>query len=344
MNISLSFEDKLSLISNLETMLSAGIPLIDAVDALIAETKGNQQKILRVLREDLSQGKTISESFAKFPNAFNRVIINLIKGGEKSGTLEAILKDLKTSIRSDMEFNSQLKGALAYPILVLVVFTGVILLMLIFVLPRIAVVLEGLNVELPWTTRLLIAFSHLLLDRPLQVAAGAGVLVFIFVLMFIFQRKTIVNGVLALPVISTLVRYIDLTRFTRSMSLLLGAGIPITESLDLSERVILRKDIHNAVILSHQMVVAGKTLSEGFKLHRKCFPGMMIMLTEAGERSGSLNVTMQELSEYFNWRVQETLKKVTILLEPIMLVVIGLMVGGLMLSILIPIYKLISSI
>lgn len=122
MAIRLSGNEKLVLVTNLGTMLSAGIPLLEAVDSVLEDAKGNQRKVLAVLKKDLNQGKNISESFAKFPEAFDQVTINLIKAAEEAGTLDTTLKDLNTSIRKDLEFNDKVKAALTYPVLVVFVF------------------------------------------------------------------------------------------------------------------------------------------------------------------------------------------------------------------------------
>ncbi|MCR4324320.1 MAG: type II secretion system F family protein [Candidatus Curtissbacteria bacterium] len=344
MSVTLSKKDKLMLISNLGTMLTAGIPILEAVESLASDSKGNQKKIIETLHADLNQGRTISSSFAKFPKAFDPVTVNLVKAAEESGTLDSSLKDLTVGIKKDMEFTEKVKGAITYPVFVIIVFVGVLLLILTFVIPRISSVFSRLNVDLPLPTRILINFSDLLLGKTIPVIAVLAVLVVGIVFLYKTRKKTLLNVILSLPILKRLARDIDLTRFCRSMSLLLTSGIPITEALDLSSNVVTKKEVSRAIETAKKFVAAGRKLSESFKENSKVIPSIMIRITEAGERSGTLEKSMQDISEYFEGEVTRRLRTLTSLLEPLMLVFIGLLVGGMMLAIIAPIYGLIGNI
>lgn len=343
-NLGLSKKDKLMLISNLGTMLSSGIPIMEAVDAILEDNSGNQKKVLKVLKEDLNQGKTISESFGRFPRAFDPVTVNLIKAAEKAGDLDTILKDLSINIKKEIEFNEKVKGALTYPIFVLIVFVGVLGLMLVFVIPRISSVFKKLNVTLPLPTQILIAVSDFVLKYTVPFLIGLGLFIVVFVLLYKTQKRKVLNVFLSLPLLSTLAQEIDLTRFNRSMALLLSSGLPIVEALTLAQNIVNKKQIYRAVELSRNAVSAGKNLSEGLRSAKKTIPGVMVRIIEAGEKSGSLDKSMQELADYFDEEVSNKLKALSTLLEPIMLVVIGILVGGMMLAIIAPIYGLIGDI
>ena len=142
-NITLSNNDKLSMLSDLGTMLSAGIPLLESVDALLEDAKGNHKKFLQVLRDDLTQGKHVYFTFSKFPNVFSRVATSIVKASEEAGTLDITLKDLKENLKADMEFSDKVKSALVYPLFIVFVFFAVLLMILIVVVPKIASVLQG---------------------------------------------------------------------------------------------------------------------------------------------------------------------------------------------------------
>jgi type IV pilus assembly protein PilC len=344
MKLSLSNHDRLTLISTLATMLKAGIPILEAVDSLIGESKGNAKKLLKALRDDLNQGKTVSQSFSRFPNAWDPVTVNLIKAAEESGKLDETLKDITVNLKKDIEFSDRVTAAMVYPLFVVAIFFIVIIIVLVFVIPKVAAVFSRLSVQLPLPTRILIFVSHLVLTYTPFIIGGVVALVIILVMLYRSQRKFLFNLFFSLPLLSQLAKEIDLTRFTRSMSLLLSSGIPITDALDLSRDVVAKKEIHKAITIALQDVTAGKKLSEGFKNSHKNIPSIMVRFIEAGERSGSLEQSMQELTEYFDTAVSNTLKTVTTLLEPVMLVVIGLSVGGLMMSIVAPIYNLIGQI
>lgn len=344
MAISLSNTDRLSIISNLGTLLSAGIPILEAVDSLLEDAKGNQKKILTVLRDDLNQGKTISASLARNPKAFDPVTVNLIKASEQSGTLDETLKDVKINIKKDIEFNSKVKSALTYPILVFVVFAGVMLVILTFVIPRISEVFSRLNVTLPLATRVLILLSNLVLNYSIILIILLIALVLLALYLYQSNRAFIFQLFFSLPLLSKLAKLIDLTRFTRSFALLLSSGIPITEALVLSQDVVLKKEIKNMIKEAQIMVGSGKRLSDVFKKYRNNLPSLMIRVTEAGEKTGSLDKSMQEMAEHFDSEVTDVLRTVTALLEPILLVVMGLLVGGMMMAIISPIYQLIGNV
>ena len=343
-SLSLSSSEKLNIIENLGTLLSAGIPILESVDSLLEETKGNTTKILETLKEDLNQGKTIAYSLTRHPKAFDPITVNLIKAAEEAGTLETALKDLTQSIKKDIDFANQVKGSMVYPILVLIVLLAVILLNLFFVIPRVSQVFTRLTVQIPLPTKILIFISNFANDNLIYVITATIFLVAASVFTFKVKKSLITGFIFSLPLISKLIMEIDITRFTRSMSLLLKSGLPIDEAIKLSEDVTSKREIKMAIEESRKLVDAGKTLSSGLKKHKKVIPGFMIRITEAGEKSGTLEKSMQELSNQFEDRVTNRLKTLTTLIEPFLLLVVGLLVGGLMLAIIAPIYNLIGQI
>src|SRR3990167_9676167 len=177
-NITLKNNDKLSMLSDLATMLSAGIPLLESVDALLEDAKGNQKKFLEVLREDLSQGKHVYFTFSKFPNVFSRVTTSIVKASEEAGTLDVTLKDLKENLKRDIEFSDKVKSALIYPLFIVFVFLAVLLMILIVVVPKISSVFARLNVVLPLPTKIMIYMSEALLNQTIPVVFGLAVFSF----------------------------------------------------------------------------------------------------------------------------------------------------------------------
>ena len=162
--------------------------------------------------------------------------------------------------------------------------------------------------------------------------------------LYRFQKKRVLGFFYKLPLVSPLIRDIDLMHFTRSLHLLLNSGTSITTALELTESVVLKSDVARAIAHARQTILTGKPLSASFKLHRKIFPGTLIELTQAGEKTGSLEKSMQDISEYLDYKVSDTLSVLTALLEPIMLVVVALLVGSMMVAIIGPIYGLIGQI
>lgn len=342
--VSISTKEKISLITNLSTMLAAGIPILEVIESLVEEAKGNQRKLLTTLRNDIIQGNRMHTSFAKFPKIFDKVTINLIRAAEEAGTLQTTLNDIKENIKKETEFNDKIKAALMYPILILIVFFGIMLLILIVVIPKIATIFSRLKVTLPLPTKILIFTSQLLLNYTLPLLLGIGLLIGGVFYLFRNNKMVILKPLYRLPLISGLIRQIDLTHLTRSLYLLLYSGITLTNALELTQDIVFDKEIAKTVSRSKTMVLSGKKPSEGFKSTKGVIPSLMIKLLEAGERSGSLEKAMKDLSEYFDYEVTNTLKTVVILLEPLLLVAIALFVGSIMIAIIAPIYGLIGQI
>lgn len=343
-HISISSNEKIGLISNISTMLSAGIPILETVDSLLEDAKGNQKKLLDVLRADLVQGQQVHVSFSKFPRIFDKVTINIVKASEEAGTLDQTLKDLKDTIKKEMEFTDRIKSALIYPMFIMAVFVGVMLMILTVVVPKISTVFSRMNVVLPLPTRIMIAMSDALLHYTIPVIIGTCIVVGGTIIFFKKNKRLVIRFLVSLPLISTLAMQIDLTHFARSLYLLLNAGLPITAALELTEEVVTKKNVARAIHHAREVVASGKKLSSAFKDSKQIFPSIMIKVTEAGEKSGSLDKSMQDASEYLDYQVSGTLKTITSLIEPIMLVGVGAMIGGMMLAIIAPIYGLIGQV
>jgi type IV pilus assembly protein PilC len=343
-NNTISSSDKIALISNLHTMLASGIPILETVESLLEDSKGSQKKLLQTLHQDLGQGQHMYVTLAKFPKMFDKVTVSIIKSAEESGTLDTSLDDLKINIRKEIEFNDKIRSALIYPIFIFAVFVLVMIVILVVVIPKIATVFSQLNVVLPLPTKIMIFLSNALLTYTVPIIIVTVLLTGGFIYLFKQYRKFFVQAFTSLPLVSLLTQQIDLTRFTRSLYLLLTAGLPITVALELTQDVVIKKNIANAIKHAKNFVFSGKKLSDGFKDNRKVIPPIMIKIIEAGERSGSLDKSMLDVSEYLDYQVSNTLKTVTALIEPIMIVGVGIMIGGMMMSIIAPIYQMIGQI
>lgn len=342
-NITISGNDKIAMISNMNTMLAAGIPILETIDSLLEDAKGNQKKILLTLREDLGQGQHVYFTFSKFPKVFDKVIVNIIKASEEAGTLDVTLKDLSENIRKEMEFSDRIKSALIYPVFIIGVFFAVFLVILVVVVPKISTVFSRLSVELPLPTKIMIFMSNILLTYTIPVVIGFILLVVLSVYLYKKNKGLFISIFISFPIISKLAQGIDITGFTRSLYLLLNAGIPITQALELTQDVVNKKEIQKAIIHTKNIVSAGKKFSQGLKDNRSVIPPIMIKIVEAGERSGSLDQAMLDVSEYMDYQVSGLLRTVTALIEPALLVIVGVLIGGMMLAIIAPIYGMIGS-
>lgn len=338
----LSTNEKLTVLGNLSTMLTAGIPLLDAVHALLTDAKKGQRRVLEALRDDLVQGKHTWESLARFPSAFDTVTVNLVKAAEEAGTLPTVLRDLRDHIQRDAEFVDRVKFALLYPVIVLMVFAGVLLTMLVFVVPKISTVFSRLRIEIPLPTRMLMFLSSLLLDHTALVVAGTGIVIASLAVLYQVKRSMVLGLFFSLPLVSRLITEIELTRVSRSLSLLLSSGLPITHALTLVGDAVLRRDTARLIEHTREMILSGKRLSDGLRSAKAKVPTIMLTLVEAGEKSGGIDQAMADIAKYLDYQVSNTLKTLSTVMEPVLLVLVGLTVGGMMLSIIAPIYGLVG--
>lgn len=343
-NLTITSSEKMGLVSNLATMLNSGIPILETITALFDEAKGNLKKVLGIIIADLNQGHNLSFSLSKFPHIFNPVHISILKSSETSGNLISSLKDLREGIRRDLEFTDKVKSALLYPAILLIVFTLMFFLILFFVIPKIATIFSNLHVVMPLPTKILIAISAYMTTYPLIILAILSVILILCFILFKVKKRQFLNFFFSWPIVRNITREIDLTRFSHNLSLLLTSGVPITTALELSREVVISNDIYQAITRSRDAIVSGGKLSEGLKNTKRGIPTIMLKIIEAGEKTGTLDKSMQDISEFLDYNVTNNLKSITTTLEPVILVIVGIFIGGIMMSIIAPIYNLIGQI
>lgn len=342
--VRLKVHDRLTLLGDLATMLTAGVPILEAIEALETDAKGDFRRVLRHLRHGLSNGEPLSNIMERMPKAFDSITINLIRAAESGGTLEDTLKDIVVSTKKEIAFNDTIRTAAIYPIFVMTLFLGIVILMLSFVVPRISKVFLNLRVDIPPITRATFAASDFFVNYWFIILPALLGIVIIFVLVYRSHKRAIIRILLKLPGLRKLGVNIDLTRFTRSFGLLMHAGVPIQEAIRLSGNVVQQKDIGDVIIQMKLDVEAGLPLSQHLRDTNGVIPVILARSIETAETSGTLEQTLQQLAEFFDNQVSESVKILTALLEPILILVIGLLVGGLMVTIIAPIYNLISQI
>jgi type II secretory pathway component PulF len=267
-----------------------------------------------------------------------------MRAAEMGGTLEDTLKDIVISIKKRVAFGNSLRLAMIYPAFVMGIFGFILLMLLTFVIPRIGKVFDSMHVNVPLATRVLItaskAFIH---DWPLIL--GAIVLAVIIITIFIkTHKRAIVRILLSMPGLKHLGLNIDLAQMTRSMTLLLKAGLPIDETLELTKPTVQKKQVLAVIERMSRNVAAGKPLATGLRSAKGVVPPMMARSLETAETSGTLETTMASLAEHFDDEASESLKAISGLVEPLMVVVVGVMVGALMITVIAPVYSMISQI
>ncbi len=326
----------------LSVMVSAGLPLVQALEVLSEQSDNHYlKKVLQKVADDVREGRRFSVALAQFPKVFDDFYINMVRAGETAGKLDEVLNYLADQKEKNYDLISKIKSAMIYPAFVIAAVIGVMVLMMVFVIPQLTGVLKEAGVDLPLPTRILISLSDFFSSNLLILIIG-----FLFLVAgFIFWIKTPKGKalwdkfLLKLPVFGDLFEEIYLVRFTRSLSTLIVGGIPISSGLKIVAKVVgssvYKKTIQDAVI----DVEEGRSISDSFK-GAPHIPDMLSQLLSVGERTGRLDDVLMKISDFYSREVQNTLSKLVTLLEPIIIIFLGVVVGGMVAAIVLPMYQM----
>lgn len=326
----------------LATMVNAGLPLTQSLDILNKqETNPRMKEVIGHLFHDVEAGSSLNQSLAKYPEVFGRVYINLVKAGEASGALDKIMIRLADNEEKMTEFWSRVKGAFVYPVIVVVVMIIVFIVMMILVVPRLTVIYKDLHVDLPLPTKILIFISDLFTKR-FYLPLGAFIGFFFFWRYFSSTEsgtRKISQISMGLPVFGKLKKLSELTEFCRTLSLLVSAGVPILESLNIVSEAVNDPIYRASLVRASKEVERGVNLSVPLRADKN-FPILLSQMVSVGEETGKLDEVLLKVSTFFERDTEAALKGLTVALEPIIMIILGVVVGGLVISIILPIYKL----
>lgn len=329
----------------LSTMISAGLHIARGLEVLAEQASNKQMKkvILDVLR-DVQGGATLSNAMAKHPGVFSNTYVALVRAGEASGKLEEILKRLADTLESQRDFSSRFKGAMIYPAIIFIAMIGVFILMMIFVIPKLSDMYNSMGVELPATTQFMISLSGLMQKYWYIMIVLVGAVGFGFKSMLATdQGRTLVNSILMkLPVFGKILKQRDITELTRTLSLLINSGIQIVESLNIVTKVVINPEYKRGIQQAALTVEKGGLLS-GYLKSNKVFPPLLGQMASVGEETGRLDEVFERVGNYFATETDHAVKGLSSALEPVILILLGGMVGLLIVSIITPIYKITSA-
>jgi len=334
--------EKVVFTRQLATMIGAGLPVTQALDILRKQAGDTRMsEIIEETLHSVESGGTLSSSFARYPELFDRVYVNLIKAGEASGSLDKILLRLADNEEKSAEFNSKVKGALVYPAIVMMVMVVVFVVMMTFVVPKLTTMYKDLGTELPLPTQILIGISDIFTQKwwVLIILSVTGY----FLYRYIASTDSGIRGMAELsfkvPILGNLKKETDLTEFTRTLSLLVSAGLPILDSLSIVGEAIENILFRESIEAASKQVERGVNLSVPLR-EDKNFPPILSQMIAVGEETGKLDEVLSKVSQFFESEAEATVKNLTVALEPIIMIVLGVVVGALVISIILPIYKL----
>src|SRR5882724_5721458 len=326
-------------------MIDAGLPLVQCLEILASQQENKLfQKVLTGTRSAVEGGSNLSAAMKQYPKVFDPLYSNMVEAGETGGILDTILQRLSSYIEKNVKLKAAVKSALIYPIGVISIAAAVIILLLWKVVPIFATLFAGLGVDLPLPTKIVIGMSNFvgsIFGLLILVALGAA----IFGLKVWYgtkQGRFIIDTIiLKLPILGVLMRKIAVARFTRTLGTLISSGVPILEGLDITARTAGNAVVERALQQVRKSLEEGKSLTEPLR-DSEVFPGMVTQMIAVGEQTGAMDAMLQKIADFYEEEVDAAVKDLLTALEPIMIVFLGLVVGGVVISMYLPLFTVIG--
>jgi type IV pilus assembly protein PilC len=326
-------------------MIDAGLPLVQCLEILAGQQENKIfQKVLTATRGSVEGGATLSAAMRAHPKVFDALFVNMVEAGETGGILDTILQRLSSYIEKNVKLKRAVKSAMVYPIGVISIAGAVITLLLWKVVPIFATLFAGLGVDLPLPTKIVIALSNFVgsIFGLLIVVGAVGIVIGIKVWYGTEQGRYALDSLtLKLPVVGLLMRKIAVARFTRTLGTLIASGVPILEGLDITAKTAGNAVVERSLQKVRKSLEEGKTLTEPLK-ESEVFPGMVTQMISVGEQTGAMDAMLQKIADFYEEEVDAAVKDLLTALEPVMIVFLGVVVGGVVISMYMPLFSLIG--
>jgi len=326
------------------TMIDAGLPLVQCLEILSSQQDNTTLKeVLVKVKADVEAGSTFADALRKHPSVFNELFCNLVTAGETGGILDTILNRLAAYIEKSMNLKKKVKGAMVYPIAVLVIAMVVVIGMLVFVIPVFQKMFADMGGTLPAFTQMVINLSDFMRRYFLLVGAALVILYFVFQRYYKTEKgQEIVDGyLLRLPVFGSLIQKVAIAKFTRTLGTMLSSGVPILEGLDIVARTAGNKVIEKAILKTKMSIGEGKTIAEPLGASG-VFPPMVVQMISVGESTGALDSMLSKIADFYDDEVDAAVGALTSLLEPLLMVFLGSAIGAIVVAMYLPIFQMAS--
>lgn len=343
----ISMDEKVSVARNLAAMLEAGLTVSRALTVLDRQTKNQSlSEILKAIIADVKRGNAFSAALSPYERVFSPLMISMARAGEESGTLSSALRAVATQMERASTLEKRIRGALIYPSFVVVAMVGITILMLIYVVPTLASTFAQLNVALPWSTAFILAASSFFIHYSFAAAAVALLVAAGFWLFAHTEAggKMIDWALLRIPVVGVLVMETDCARTSRTLASLLSSGVDVVSSLAITRDVVGNYFFKRALAETEMAVVKGVPLSDSFAKHPELYPPLLSEMIAVGEETGRLSELLGETATFYEDSVERSTKDLSSIIEPLLILLVGAMVGFFAISIIGPIYSLSNSI
>jgi type IV pilus assembly protein PilC len=328
------------------TMINAGLPLVQALDILAQQTENKVlADVTRQVVYDVESGQTLADALRKHPKAFSDLYVNMVAAGEAGGILDTILQRLAEFLEKNDAIIRKVKGAMVYPGVIMSVAVIAVAVLLIFVIPTFQTMFASVALDLPLPTRIVIGMSHLLTTYWWVILGVIAVAVFGFSRYYKTPggRLQIDRLMLRFPVLGDVLRKSAVSRFTRTLGTLVSSGVSILDGLEITARTAGNMVIHNAVMESRQSIAGGDTIAAPLQ-RSKVFPPMVISMIAVGEQTGGLDEMLSKIADFYDEEVDAAVGTMLSLMEPIMIVVLGVIVGGMVVAMYLPIFDMVNAV
>ena len=338
--------EKIIFTRNLGVMIAAGLSISRALEVLIRQAQNEKfKKIIRQVLDDLTKGKTLSESMSQYAGVFPLFYIAMLKAGESSGKIDAALKLMADQMQKDQTLLRKVRGAMVYPIIIIVAMIGIAVLMLLYVVPSLISTFGELGIELPLSTRVVIWLSKSLIANAMII--GIAFLAFLIGCVFLFKTKVAKKSVdaliLKIPIISALSKKMNAARTARTLSSLISSGVDIIESLEVTTNVLQNAQYKKVLAEAKMEIQKGATIASTFRKAENTYPPMMAEMITVGEESGKLPQMLLDLAIFYEEEVFDTTKNLTTIIEPILMIMVGIVVGFFAIAMMRPMYTMVGA-
>jgi type IV pilus assembly protein PilC len=327
-------------------MIDAGLPLVQCLEILGSQQQNRTfQKVLFEVRQDVESGSTLADALRRHPKVFDELYCNMVAAGEAGGILDTILQRLAVYIEKIVKLRSAVRSAMVYPAAVITIAVGVVWVILWRVIPTFATLFESLGSELPLPTRITIALSNLVGRWWWVVFLGIGLAGFSLNRYYKTEqgRRAVDRFLLRVPVLGVVLKKIAVARFCRTLGTLVSSGVPILEALEITARTSGNAVVEDAILATRKSIEEGKTIAEPLKA-TDVFPPMVVQMVAVGEHTGALETMLNKVADFYEDEVDEATKNLLTLLEPIMIGFLGVVIGGIVVSMYLPLFTLVSKI
>jgi type IV pilus assembly protein PilC len=328
------------------TMIDAGLPLLQCLDILQAQQENPTfKKNLKKIKESVESGETFADALRKFPKTFNELFVNMIAAGEAGGIMDVILKRLSAYMEKMAKLKRQVKGAMTYPIITIIIAIIVVAIILVFVIPVFSEMFSDFGASLPAPTLFVMALSSFAIGNIIYIIGGVLVTSFLIKRAYATKKGRILmdDMALRLPVIGILIRKVAVAKFTRTTSTMMTSGVSILEALDIVAKTSGNKIIEFAIQDVKNGIAEGRSIADPL-LESGVFPSMVCSMIAVGESTGALDTMMEKIADFYDDEVDQAVKNLTDMIEPFMLVFLGVVVGGLVVSMYLPIFSMAGAI